>query len=96
MLALESRTSLSVTMETSEFGTSIPTADFPGIGASIRMSFAAKARAKSSLKPTILLTFTPISGYTSYFVTAGPLCTFVTFAFTPKLWKVRSNLRAFS
>ena len=40
-------------------GTSIPIALFPGIGASIRISFAAKLSLISSLKFVILFTFTP-------------------------------------
>jgi len=49
-------------MATSVLGTSIPMADLPGIGASIRIPLAASAKAKSSLKLTILLTLTPTSG----------------------------------
>ena len=78
------------------FGTSIPTYGFPGIGASIRISLAARARAISSLKFTILLTFTPIAGWISYFVTAGPSIGFgMTLASTPKLANVRSKIRIF-
>ena len=44
------------------FGTSIPIAAFPGIGASILMSEAARLSLISSVRPTILLTFTPCSG----------------------------------
>ncbi|MNN74947.1 hypothetical protein D3C81_1912070 [compost metagenome] len=55
-------TSRIVTSDTSLFGTSMPIADLPGIGASIRISLAAKAKAISSVKLTIRLTFTPISG----------------------------------
>jgi N6-L-threonylcarbamoyladenine synthase len=58
-------TSRIVTTATSEFGTSIPIADFPGIGASIRMSLAASASAISSVKLTMRLTFTPTSGCNS-------------------------------
>ena len=43
-------------------GTSIPINDLPGIGASIRISLAANAKARSSAKLTILLTLTPIAG----------------------------------
>ena len=53
------------TMLFSLFGTSIPIAAFPGIGASIRISVAARLSLISSVKPTILLTFTPISGCSS-------------------------------
>ena len=41
------------------FGTSIPIAALPGIGASIRMSVAARFSLISSARPRILLTFTP-------------------------------------
>ena len=58
----DSRRSLSMTAEFSLLGTSIPTAAFPGIGASIRISAAARFSLISSASPTILLTFTPISG----------------------------------
>ena len=40
-------------------------AAFPGIGASIRISAAARFSLMSSASPTILLTFTPISGCNS-------------------------------
>lgn len=56
---LDSKTSFSVTKEILSFGTSIPTAERPGIGASIRMSFAASAKAISLCKLTILFTLTP-------------------------------------
>ena len=77
------------------FGTSIPISDLPGIGASIRTSFAAKASAISSVKFTILLTFTPTAGWTSNFVTDGPKLALTTLASTPKLWKVCSNTPIF-
>ena len=54
------------------FGTSIPITDFPGTGASILMLLAAKLRAKSSDRFTILLTFVPGFGETSYLVIVGP------------------------
>ena len=57
-----SKTSRNETMAISEFGTSIPMADFPGIGASIRISFAAMLMLNHPDKLTILLTFTPTSG----------------------------------
>ena len=67
------------------FGTSIPTACFPGIGASILIVSAAKFNAISSAKFAILLTRTPSAGLISYLVIAGPTDTFSTFAETPKL-----------
>ena len=57
-----SMTSLNETIEIFWFGTSIPINDLPGMGASIRISLAAKAKAISSVKLTILLTFTPTAG----------------------------------
>ena len=77
-------------------GTSIPIKDLPGIGASIRTSRAASAKAISSDKETILLTLTPMAGWISYLVTDGPKLALTTLAWTPKLSKVRSNLAMFS
>src|SRR5699024_12439910 len=88
---MASSTSRNETIDTSWLGTSIPTADFPGIGASILISFAARAKAISSCKLTILLTFTPASGYTSYFVIVGSTWTLVTLVFTPNVLIVISN-----
>ena len=78
MLELNSRNSLlskrsrSATVIFSLFGTSIPMAALPGIGASIRISVAARFNLISSARPTILDTFTPCSGCNSYRVTLGP------------------------
>ncbi|MPM38049.1 hypothetical protein SDC9_84672 [bioreactor metagenome] len=88
-------TSRKDTTLTSLFGTSMPMKDLPGIGASMRISFAAKAKARSSLRFTILLTFTPTAGWISYFVTAGPRFAFVTLASTPKLANVSSSFLTF-
>ena len=74
----------------------MPTAAFPGIGASIRIPVAARLRAMSSERFTILLTFTPWLGVSSYLVTVGPLFICTTFAETPKLWSVSSSFLAFS
>ncbi|OPZ88400.1 MAG: hypothetical protein BWY74_03156 [Firmicutes bacterium ADurb.Bin419] len=52
-------TSFRNTASTSLFGTSIPIAALPGIGASILTPDAARFRDISSDKLTILLTFTP-------------------------------------
>ena len=60
--SVDSTKSLNGTVTFLLFGTSIPTADFPGIGASILTSVAASANLMSSASPTILLTFTPSSG----------------------------------
>ena len=54
-----SNTSLRNTAVCFLFGTSIPTAAFPGIGASILIPEAASPNAISSDKFTILLTLTP-------------------------------------
>ena len=78
------------------FGTSIPTAAFPGIGASIRISAAARFSLISSVSPTILLTFTPCSGCSSYRVTVGPQLTLVIVTLTPKLCSVVCNFIAVS
>ena len=80
--------SLSETIDLVLFGTSIPTACFPGIGASILIVSASKLKAISSAKFAILLTLTPGAGEISYLVIAGPTETFSTFAETPKLYNV--------
>ena len=49
-------------MEGVLFGTSIPTAAFPGIGASIRISVTARFILISSARFVIFETFVPISG----------------------------------
>ena len=68
-----SSTSLKPTEDISRFGISIPIVFLPGIGACIRTSFAAIAKAISLLIPTILLTFVPLGTIISYSVTAGPI-----------------------
>ena len=70
---LDSTSSRIFTTLTTLLGTSMPTAAFPGIGASIRTPDAAKFRAISSARFVILLIFTPAAGCSSYRVTAGPL-----------------------
>ena len=74
--ASHSKISLKWTVSFSLFGISIPTACFPGIGASIRMLSAAKFKAISSAKFAFLLTLTPSAGFNSYLVIAGPTETF--------------------
>ena len=64
--------SRSSTVAVSLFGTSMPTADLPGIGASMRTRAAASAKARSSAKAAILLTRMPGAGLSSYRVTTGP------------------------
>ena len=68
----DSITSLKGTDSFSLFGISIPTACFPGIGASILILSAAKFKSISSDKLAILLTLTPSAGFNSYLVIAGP------------------------
>ena len=87
-------TSLKPTISFSLFGTSIPTACFPGIGASILIVSAAKLSAISSARFAILLTLTPSAGFNSYLVIAGPTVTFSTLAETPKLYNVFCSLAA--
>ena len=94
--SLDSSKSRSATAEFSLFGTSIPTAALPGIGASIRISVAARFSLISSARPTILLTFTPCSGCNSYLVTAGPWLISVIVTRTPKVASVCCNLAAVS
>ena len=65
----ESNTSLKNTGDCFLFGTSIPIAAFPGIGASILTPFAAKPKAMSSCKLTIFETLTPGLGCISNLVT---------------------------
>lgn len=92
----DSRISLRRTMFIDSFSTSMPTAAFPGIGASIRMLLAFKFRAISSERRTILATLTPAFGWISYRVTVGPFTTFKTVALTPKLASVSSRIFAFA
>ena len=61
----ESISSRMETMLTTLFGTSIPTAALPGIGASIRTPLAARFRAISSDRLVILLILTPGAGCNS-------------------------------
>ena len=90
----DSSTVLRYTDWGSLLGTSIPTAAFPGMGASILMPLAARLSAMSSARFTILLTFTPWLGETSYLVTVGPLFICITLASTPKLFNVSSSFFA--
>ena len=92
--SLDSTISLKKTGVCSLFGTSIPMADFPGIGASILTPLAANPKAISSAKLTILLTFIPALGWSSNLVTDGPFVTWSIFASTPKLIRVSSSLAA--
>ncbi len=90
-----SQSSRKETVAISELGTSIPIKDFPGIGASIRTSLAARASAKSSARFEIRLTRTPTAGLISYLVTEGPISARSTLTSIPKLWKVSSSTLIF-
>ena len=83
----------SFTGSTAGLGTSIPTAAFPGIGASILTPCEARFIAMSSARFAILLTFTPGSGWTSNLVTAGPWFTATTVASIPNERSVSSRAR---
>ena len=83
------------TIATSALGISTPTKDFPGIGASIRISLAAKANAKSSDKLTTRETFVPVANLISYFVIDGPTTADSTLAPIPKDLKVSSKIPIF-
>ena len=72
-------TSFIDTVSRYRFGTSIPTTDFPGIGATIRRLIAFNANARSSARFTMRATFVPGAGSNSYIVTTGPGRTSVTF-----------------
>ena len=90
--ASDSRISRSFTTSFFRFGTSIPTTDFPGTGASIRMLWAERFKAISSDKPVILETFTPAFGCTSYLVTDGPRWTSFMETPTLKSFRVSSSI----
>ncbi len=91
-----SSSSRRTTGEFSLFGTSMPTAAFPGIGASIRISVAARFSLISSESFVIWFTFTPCSSFNSYCVTAGPQLILLTVTRTPKLCKVFWSFSAVS
>ena len=57
--------SLNPTISLLLFGTSIPTWLLPGIGAKILIPLVARDKARSSDKFNILLTFTPLCGFSS-------------------------------
>ena len=73
------------TVSRCELGTSMPTTDFPGIGATMRKLIAFMANARSSARFTILATLVPGAGSNSYIVTTGPGRTSVTLPSMPKL-----------
>src|SRR3989344_1016067 len=87
---------LKPTRATFLFGTSMPTRDFPGIGASILMGWAAKAKAKLFDSVVILESFTPSAGLKAYWVTAGPTFTSAISTGMPKFSKVFLMISEFS
>ena len=75
---LDATTSLNLTTCRLAFGTSMPITALPGIGATTRILIARMARARSSVRLTILLIFTPGAGSYSKVVTTGPGATSTT------------------
>ena len=69
----DSSISRNATISDFGFGTSTPTAPFPGIGATIRMLCARMASARSFASVANCLTFTPGAGSISNCVTTGPV-----------------------
>ena len=65
--------SRNATISGTGFGTSIPTAPFPGIGATTRIDGARIASARSLARFANCRTFTPGAGSISNCVTVGPL-----------------------
>ena len=82
--ALEATISLNLTISRIALGISIPTTAFPGIGATIRILIARSAKARSSVRLTILFILTPDAGSYSNVVTTGPGVTAATLPLTPK------------
>ena len=91
----DSMTSRKPTVVIFSFGSSIPTVDLPGIGASIRTSFLAIAKEISRLILSSLLTFVPEFNSNSYCVTAGPSVTATTLPIIPKSRNTFSRARIF-
>src|SRR3989344_3751587 len=69
-------------------GTSMPTRDLPGIGASIRIGYAARARDKSEFNEVMRDNFMPTAGLIVNWVTVGPMDTSPISTSIPKLPKV--------
>ncbi len=82
--ALEATISFNLTISLAALGISIPITAFPGIGATIRMLVARSARARSSVRLTILLILIPGAGLYSKVVITGPGDTSTTWPLTPK------------
>ena len=84
------------TIRGSGFGTSMPTAAFPGMGATMRRLGARIASARSSANAAIRPTFTPGPGATSYCVTTGPTVRPAMAPSTRKVWSVSMSLSPIS
>jgi len=76
------------------FGTSTPTAAFPGMGASMRTDCARIPRAMFLSRPAIFSTRTPAAGTTSYRVITGPTWISPIFTSTPNSLRIRSSVAA--
>ena len=77
------------------FGTSMPTAGLPGMGASMRTPAVARFRAMSSARLVMRLTLIPAWGCSSYRVTDGPRQMSSIVVLTPKLSSVLTRMSAF-
>ncbi len=75
--------SLRKTFSRALFGTSMPTAALPGMGATMRTRSASSDMARSSERLAILATRVPGAGANSYIVTTGPGRMATTSPFTP-------------
>ena len=81
---LEATIPLNLTSSLETFGSSIPITAFPGIGATILILVARSAKARSSVRLTILLIFMPGAGSYSKVVMTGPGDMATTFPLTLK------------
>ena len=86
------RTSLKDTDEFTLLGSSIPIVFFPGMGAWILTSLAARARAISLWMDNSLLTLVPAFNSSSYWVTVGPIFTWTIFPLISKTARICSSL----
>ena len=86
------RTSLKDTDEFTLLGSSIPIVFFPGMGAWILTSLAARARAISLWIDNSLLTLVPAFNSSSYWVTVGPIFTWTIFPLISKTARICSSL----
>ena len=82
------------TMARCAFGISMPTACFPGMGATIRTLDAASRSAMLSDRFTILLSLTPGAGRISNMVMTGPFRIPVTSAWIPNSSRVNRRVSA--